>query len=256
MSLGTELKLPLLERFHLYRLGDRMTEKDANIFVEHKEYVIIWQRFMPNLRDVVLSPDVRWIRNDCIPPSTPVTPPHVTSVGNSRESPALFDMLEIRNLRRRTQQASSQWHRCPILPKALDGIEGLQVIPCPMTNSTSRLDAADKKRQVDFISKAHLSSPPAPAIPGHQAPAFGHGPQHMATQWNMTAHALQHAQVHFFQQAAAHAGHVGNEDMLMLDDALNDVPHLVPHNEVLGEVMGELMGELTGDLDQMAVWMQ
>ena len=34
-------------------------------FIDHKEYVVIWQRHMPNLREVALCSDVVWIRSQC-----------------------------------------------------------------------------------------------------------------------------------------------------------------------------------------------
>ncbi|KLO13672.1 hypothetical protein SCHPADRAFT_852241 [Schizopora paradoxa] len=62
MTLGNIIEFPKLERLHLYRLNDKMARSPESDFQDHKEYVIIWQRHMPNLREVALAADVVWIR--------------------------------------------------------------------------------------------------------------------------------------------------------------------------------------------------
>ena len=62
MTLGNIIEFPKLERLHLYRFNDRMARNPESDFEDHKEYVIIWQRHMPNLREVALASDVVWTR--------------------------------------------------------------------------------------------------------------------------------------------------------------------------------------------------
>ena len=62
MTLGNLIEFPNLEVLHLYRFGKQMASYPDESFEEHREYMIIWQRYMPNLREVALSSDVVWMR--------------------------------------------------------------------------------------------------------------------------------------------------------------------------------------------------
>lgn len=64
MSLGNVIEFPELERLYLYRPTHKMASLDADAFVDHNEYLIIWQRYMPNLREVALCSDVIWSRSE------------------------------------------------------------------------------------------------------------------------------------------------------------------------------------------------
>lgn len=62
MTLGNIIEFPNLERLHLYRFGDCMQDRPDDLFQDHKEYMVIWQRYMPHLVEVALAPDVIWSR--------------------------------------------------------------------------------------------------------------------------------------------------------------------------------------------------
>ncbi|TDL18062.1 hypothetical protein BD410DRAFT_793756 [Rickenella mellea] len=79
MTVGNMIEFPCLETLHLYRLGDSITlpqspnknKMDLHInggvnkdrLEDQKEYMIIWQRHMPYLREVALCSDVVWVNS-------------------------------------------------------------------------------------------------------------------------------------------------------------------------------------------------
>lgn len=202
MSVGTKVEFPYLERFHLYRFGDRMAGKDASAFVDHKEYVIIWQRSMPNLREVVLSPDVIWMRVDPV-----VTLP--PSVSGSFEAVSSLTTMEARNERHRRPKAYNQWARYAISPQPLDGVEGLLVIPCP--KDARRFEAVGRERRTGHAPGTQYQHMLAQAMVEHQA--------HAAAQ-------LQAAGQHFqFLHDAA-------EEMMLDGEELQDLPMSDSENEM------------------------
>ncbi len=62
MRFGNVVEFQHLERLHLYKFGDRMADAPEDVMETHKEYMIIWQRYMPYLTEVALCPDVVWER--------------------------------------------------------------------------------------------------------------------------------------------------------------------------------------------------
>ncbi|KAI5120288.1 hypothetical protein M0805_005345 [Coniferiporia weirii] len=124
MSLGNLIELPHLERLHLYRFGDKMAGGDDDKFVDHKEYMIIWQLYMPNLCEVALSSDIVWIKSP--------TPSRSTGPG---------------------RRPKSSWSRYAVEP--MDGVEGLVVIPCP--KEARKYEALGKERRLyrdSFVNHA------------------------------------------------------------------------------------------------------
>ncbi len=62
MRFVTVVEFQYLERLHLYKFGDRMADAPEETMETHKEYMIIWQRYMPYLTEVALCPDIVWER--------------------------------------------------------------------------------------------------------------------------------------------------------------------------------------------------
>lgn len=62
MSLGNLIEFPELERLYLYRPDNKMATADWEAFQDHQEYLIIWQRYMPKLREVAFCSDVIWTK--------------------------------------------------------------------------------------------------------------------------------------------------------------------------------------------------
>ena len=114
MTLGNLIEFPELEVLHLYRFGDNMAGTQDPRFIDQKEYVIIWQIYMPNLREVALSPDVIWA---C---SLPM--PHATH-------------------RRRVKRV---WSRYTVEP--MEGVEGLLIVPCP--KEARKYEALGRERRI------------------------------------------------------------------------------------------------------------
>ena len=61
MSIGPQIEFPFLEKLHLYRFGDYMKQSgDEERYMDHKEYLIIWQLYMSNIREVALTSNTIW----------------------------------------------------------------------------------------------------------------------------------------------------------------------------------------------------
>ena len=63
MLLGNVIEFPDLERLYLYRINSKMARAPERDFEDHHEYLIIWQRHMPKLREVAFTSDVVWTRH-------------------------------------------------------------------------------------------------------------------------------------------------------------------------------------------------
>ena len=82
MTLGNIIEFPNLESLHLFQLGHvlhsnkkkyaymdletrrKMQAEDERLLEDHKEYLIIWERFMPRLKEVRLVEDVVWVKRE------------------------------------------------------------------------------------------------------------------------------------------------------------------------------------------------
>jgi hypothetical protein len=79
MTLGNIIEFPNLESFHLFRIGHvtnknyqytdtstkkRMQAEDERLMEDHREYLIIWERYMPMLKEVRLVEDVVWMKRE------------------------------------------------------------------------------------------------------------------------------------------------------------------------------------------------
>ena len=62
MSLGNLIEFPNLERLTLFCPEKKMATADYEAFEDHREYLIIWQRYMPKLREVAFCSDVIWTK--------------------------------------------------------------------------------------------------------------------------------------------------------------------------------------------------
>ncbi|KAL5532064.1 hypothetical protein ACEPAF_5628 [Sanghuangporus sanghuang] len=113
MTLGNQIEFPHLERLHLYRFGDTMAGGEDDRFIDQKEYMIIWQLYMPNLCEVALSPDIIWSRSPAVP-----------------HAPG-------------GRKVKRTWSRYAV--EAMDGVEGLIVVPCP--KEARKYEAAGRDRQ-------------------------------------------------------------------------------------------------------------
>ncbi|THH08039.1 hypothetical protein EW145_g2976 [Phellinidium pouzarii] len=138
MTLGNLIELPKLERLHLYRFGDKMAGTDDDNFVDQKEYMVIWPLYMPNLREVALSPDVVWTKS----PGPP---------------------------RRMGRRSKPTWSRFAVEP--MDGVEGLVVIPCP--KEAKKYEALGKERRL--FHRDLFASHQTAVFHGIGGDAFHHG---------------------------------------------------------------------------------
>ena len=92
-------------------------------FIDQKEYMIIWQLYMPNLCEVALSPDIIWSR-----------------------SPAMPHAPGCRKVKR-------TWSRYSVEP--MDGVEGLIVVPCPKEARKYEAAGRDRRNPRQFIQALH-----------------------------------------------------------------------------------------------------
>ena len=130
MTLGNLIEFPHLERLHLYRFGDKMAGTEDERFIDQKEYMIIWQLYMPNLGEVALSSDVVWARS--------------TAVSHERG----------------TYKAKQSWLRYAVEP--MDGVEGLIVVTCPKEAGKYEAARADRQRYRQYhpFPNFHIHPPP------------------------------------------------------------------------------------------------
>ncbi|KAL5504747.1 hypothetical protein ACEPAH_7410 [Sanghuangporus vaninii] len=120
MTLGNLIEFPHLERLHLYRFGDTMAGGEDDRFIDQKEYMIIWQLYMPNLCEVALSPDIIWSR-----------------------SPAVLHAPGGRKVKR-------TWSRYAV--EAMEGVEGLIVVPCPKEARKYEAARRDHRNPRQFVN--------------------------------------------------------------------------------------------------------
>ena len=79
MTIGNIIEFPNLESFHLFRLGHSLTKsfqytaasmkkrvqlEEEQLMEDHREYMIIWERYMPRLKEVRLMEDVVWVKRE------------------------------------------------------------------------------------------------------------------------------------------------------------------------------------------------
>ena len=79
MTIGNIIEFPNLESFHLFRPGHSLTKsfqytaasmkkrvqlEEEQLMEDHREYMIIWERYMPRLKEVRLMEDVVWVKRE------------------------------------------------------------------------------------------------------------------------------------------------------------------------------------------------
>lgn len=167
MTLGNMIEFPQLERLHLYRFGDKMAGSEDGRFIDHKEYMIIWQLYMTNLYEVALSSDVVWVRSP--------SPLHA-QVQSGRK-------------------AKRTWSRYAVEP--MNGVEGLLTVPCP--KEAKRYEAMSRERRIRSYQPA-----PAPQLgPHHPNLVHNHGNNHGLGQFNQHQQFL-HQQMLEYANAVEH----------------------------------------------------
>lgn len=132
MTLGNLIEFPHLECLHLYRFGDKMAGTEDERFIDQKEYMIIWQLYMPNLREVALSSDIVWARTPAVP--------HASG----------------------GRKVKRTWSRYAVEP--MDGVEGLIVVPCPKEARKYEAVGRDRHRyrQYQTFQNLHFMTHIAP----------------------------------------------------------------------------------------------
>ena len=104
MSIGPQIEFPFLEKLHLYRFGEYMKQSgDEERYMDHKEYLIIWQLYMSNIREVALTSNNIWRRSDNLPSQT---------------------------LLKHTNKKGFSWS-CYLVEHVMDGTESLIELSCP-----------------------------------------------------------------------------------------------------------------------------